>query len=182
MGRRQLRLDLDEIELVTLAHEHVDELAALRVANEDDIRSSSGGRHPLEFTVEDVTRSLARRIDVIADDRHPFVIVRSGAIVGDLNLSQIAHGSEESANLGLLVDRTVRGQGIASTAIALACRLAFEDLGLHRLQAGIQPSNLASQRAFVRNGFEQIGLAKGYLCVNGAWRDHLLFQRLAPSS
>jgi ribosomal-protein-alanine N-acetyltransferase len=111
------------------------------------------------------------------------VIVRSSAIVGDLNLSQIVHGPAETANVGLLVHRAVRGQGIASTAIALACRLAFEEIGLHRLQAGIQPSNLASQRAFVSNGFEQIGLAKGYLFVNGAWRDHLLFQRLvSPSS
>lgn len=182
MDRRPLRLGMDGIELVTLGHEHVEELAALRVRNEDDVRSSSGSRRPQEITVKDVTLSLARRIEVTGDDRHPFVIVRTGAVVGDLNLSQIAHGSEESANVGLLVDRPLRGQGIASTAIALACRLAFEELGLHRLQAGIQPGNLASQRAFARNGFEQIGLAKGYLFVNGAWRDHLLFQKLAPSS
>jgi ribosomal-protein-alanine N-acetyltransferase len=30
-----------------------------------------------------------------------------------------------------------------------------------------------------KNGFERIGLARRYLCIAGAWRDHLLFQRLA---
>jgi [ribosomal protein S5]-alanine N-acetyltransferase len=29
-----------------------------------------------------------------------------------------------------------------------------------------------------KNGFEQIGLARKYLHINGAWRDHLLFQRV----
>ncbi len=79
----------------------------------------------------------------------------------------------------MLVDQAVRGQGIASSAIALACRLAFDELALHRLQAGIQPANIGSQNAFLRNGFDQIGLAKGYLFVDGAWRDHLLYQKLA---
>ena len=108
------------------------------------------------------------------------MIIRDGEIVGDLNLSQVVRGAEESANVGLLVDRAVRGRGIARTAIAIACRLAFEELALHRLQAGIQPTNLGSQKAFVRNGFERIGLARGLLFVDGAWRDHLLFQKLAP--
>jgi [ribosomal protein S5]-alanine N-acetyltransferase len=171
---------MDGVELVTLAPEHVDRLAALRVANAQDIRVSSARRTAAVFTVNDVARSLDHRIDEGAVDLHPFVILKDHVIVGDLNLSQIVRGPEESANVGVLVDRVVRGQGIASTAIALACRLAFDQLALHRLQAGIQPTNVGSQKAFLRNGFEQIGLAKGYLFVDGAWRDHLLFQKLAP--
>jgi ribosomal-protein-alanine N-acetyltransferase len=179
MGRRMLRLEIDGVGLMTLSHQHVDALAALRVANADDIRLSSASRQPYELTIGDVARSLRHRIDDATTDVHPFVILRSGEIVGDLNLSQIVRGPEESANVGLLVDRGVRGRGIATAAIGLACRLAFGELALHRLQAGIQPTNLPSQRAFLRNGFEQIGLAKGYLFVNGEWRDHLLFQKLA---
>jgi [ribosomal protein S5]-alanine N-acetyltransferase len=171
---------MDGVELVTLAPEHVDRLAALRVANAQDIRVSSARRTAAVFTVNDVARSLDHRIDEGAVDLHPFVILKDHVIVGDLNLSQIVRGPEESANVGVLVDRVVRGQGIASTAIALACRLAFGQLALHRLQAGIQPTNVGSQKAFLRNGFEQIGLAKGYLFVDGAWRDHLLFQKLTP--
>lgn len=179
MGRKALRLEKDGVELVTLASEHVDRLAAVRVANAQDIRVSSARTTAAIFTVNDVARSLDYRIDEAAPDLHPFVIVKNGVIVGDLNLSQIVRGPEESANVGVLVDRAVRGQGIASAAIALACRLAFGELALHRLQAGIQPSNVGSQKAFLRNGFEQIGLARGYLFVDGAWRDHMLYQKLA---
>lgn len=173
---------MDGVELVTLAQPHVHELAELRLANAEDIRVSSASRHPHEFAFTDVARALEYRIATAAPDLHPFVIFRDGRIVGDLNLSQIVRGPEESASLGVLVDRAQRGQGIATAAIAIACRLAFEELALHRLQVGIQPANEASQRAFVRNGFERIGLARGFLFVNGAWRDHLLFQKLAPGA
>lgn len=169
---------MDGVELITLAPEHVDRLAAVRVANAQDIRVSSARKTGVVFTVNDVARSLDHRIDEAAADLHPFVIMKNGVLVGDLNLSQIVRGPEESANVGVLVDRAVRGQGIASTAIGLACRLAFRELALHRLQAGIQPGNVGSQKAFLRNGFEQIGLAKGYLFVDGAWRDHMLYQKL----
>jgi ribosomal-protein-alanine N-acetyltransferase len=170
---------MEGIELVTLSHSHIDQLTALRVANADDIRASAASRHPYDFSFEDVARSLRYRIESSPAELHPFVITRDGAIVGDLYLSQVLRGPEESANVGLLVDRAVRGLGIATTAIAIACRLAFEELSLHRLQAGIQPTNLASQKAFLRNGFERIGLARGLLFVDGAWRDHVLFQKLA---
>lgn len=171
---------MDGVELVTLAHNHVDELAELRAANADDIRATAGSRHPYGLTVADIRRSLQYRIETAVEELYPFVICRGGTIVGDLNLTQVVRGSEEGANVGLLVDRGARGQGIATTAISLACRLAFNELTLHRLQAGIQPANLASQKAFIRNDFERIGLARGFLFVNGAWRDHLLFQKLAP--
>jgi [ribosomal protein S5]-alanine N-acetyltransferase len=171
---------MDGVELLTLDHHHVAELAALRVANADDIRHTAATREPYEFTFDDVTRSLQYRIETARLELYPFVIMRDGRVVGDLNLTQVIRGPEESANVGLLVDSAVRSQGIASTAIALACRLAFEELALHRLQAGIQPTNVASQKAFIRNDFERIGLAKGFLFVDGAWRDHLLFQKLAP--
>lgn len=171
---------MEGVELVTLSHKHIDELAALRVANAGDIRATAASRQPYEFTVEAVARSLQYRIESASAELYPFVIIRDGQIVGDLNLSQVIRGPEESANVGLLVDRAARGRGTATTAIAIACRLAFEELALHRLQAGIQPTNLASQKAFIRNGFERIGLARSFLFVDGAWRDHLLFQKLAP--
>jgi ribosomal-protein-alanine N-acetyltransferase len=171
---------MDGIELIALGHPHVEPLAALRVSNAEDIRVTSATRQPYAFGLDDVVRSLQYRIEAASSELYPFVIVRDDTIVGDLNLTQVIRGAEESANVGLLVDHRCRGQGIATTAIALACRLAFEELGLHRLEAGIQPANLASQKAFIRNDFERIGLARGFLFVNGGWRDHLLFQKLAP--
>jgi ribosomal-protein-alanine N-acetyltransferase len=49
---------------------------------------------------------------------------------------------------------------------------AFHDLGLHRLEANIQPSNAASLALVKKLGFEREGYSPHYLMVNSDWRDH----------
>jgi ribosomal-protein-alanine N-acetyltransferase len=58
--------------------------------------------------------------------------------------------------------------------------LAFarEPLGLHRIEAACLPTNLASAGVLLKAGFTEEGYAKGYLKINGEWRDHRLFGRL----
>jgi [ribosomal protein S5]-alanine N-acetyltransferase len=87
------------------------------------------------------------------------------------------YGPLRSANLGYWVDASRNGRGLATRAVAAAVEQAFGPLGLHRLQAGTLVDNVASQRVLEKNGFELIGLARNYLHIGGAWRDHLLYQR-----
>jgi ribosomal-protein-alanine N-acetyltransferase len=47
------------------------------------------------------------------------------------------------------------------------------------LAGTISLANVASQRVLEKNGFERIGVARRYLHIAGAWRDHVLFQRVA---
>jgi ribosomal-protein-alanine N-acetyltransferase len=56
--------------------------------------------------------------------------------------------------------------------------LAFDELGLHRVEAGTLLHNVRSQRVLERNGFVRFGVAPSYLRIAGQWRDHALFQRL----
>jgi ribosomal-protein-alanine N-acetyltransferase len=52
---------------------------------------------------------------------------------------------------------------------------AFDDVGLHRVEAACQPDNAPSKRVLEKVGFTLEGEAKAYLKINGAWRDHLLW-------
>ncbi len=52
---------------------------------------------------------------------------------------------------------------------------AFDELGLHRLEAACLPTNIPSQRLLRRTGFTEEGFARAYLKINGRWEDHLLF-------
>jgi ribosomal-protein-alanine N-acetyltransferase len=54
----------------------------------------------------------------------------------------------------------------------------FGTLRLHRVEAACIPTNTASIRLLERTGFQREGYARAYLCINGAWQDHLLFARL----
>jgi ribosomal-protein-alanine N-acetyltransferase len=50
--------------------------------------------------------------------------------------------------------------------------IVFSDLGLHRVEANIQPANRRSINLVRRLGFEKEGFSPGYLMVDGEWRDH----------
>ena len=49
---------------------------------------------------------------------------------------------------------------------------------MHRLEAACIPANTASIALLEKTGFKREGYARGYLCINGLWQDHLLYARL----
>ncbi|MFH8607012.1 GNAT family N-acetyltransferase [Streptomyces sp. NPDC018029] len=107
-----------------------------------------------------------------------WVFVEGGEIVGHAALSNIVLGPARSAALGYWTDAALVGRGIASAATRHVCEVADTRLGLHRVEAGTLLHNTASQRVLTKCGFEEYGIAPKYLHINGAWRDHRLFQRI----
>ena len=63
--------------------------------------------------------------------------------------------------------------------VDLALDFAFLNLNLHRVEAACLPHNRRSFELLRRLGFQQEGLARSYLEINGRWEDHLLFAILA---
>ena len=102
----------------------------------------------------------------------------SGEIVGRITLSGIVRWSFMSCSVGFWVTKEANGRGLATEAVAWILDVAFDDLGLHRVQAETLLHNAVSQAVLSRNDFERIGMAPRYLKIAGLWRDHVLFQRL----
>lgn len=103
-----------------------------------------------------------------------FLVCRleDGAIAGVINVSQIFHGNFRSAYLGYYAGAGFMGRGYMSEGLRLVLRHAFGTLGLHRLEANIQPENLRSIRLVRRAGFRREGFSPRYLKIGGRWRDH----------
>ena len=59
-----------------------------------------------------------------------------------------------------------------SEAIDLMLRFAFKNLKLHRVEANVQPHNLASIAVLRKNNFTKEGFSRKYLKIGGRWRDH----------
>jgi ribosomal-protein-alanine N-acetyltransferase len=91
----------------------------------------------------------------------------------------VVRGAFESAMLSYFVDAERSGRGLATAAAADAIRFAFDELALHRLEAGTATANIASQRVLEHNGFTKVGLMRRHLRLQGEWVDHLLWERLA---
>jgi ribosomal-protein-alanine N-acetyltransferase len=126
---------------------------------------------PDDFLTVDVQRERIRASE------HLYAILDDGTLSGTIALSNLVRGVFDSATVGYWVERARNGRGLATGAVSSIVELAFTELGLHRLEAGTLVDNVASQRVLEKNRFTRIGLAPRYLCIAGAWRDHVLYQR-----
>jgi len=96
----------------------------------------------------------------------------SGRIVGVVNVNEIVRGFFQSAYMGYYGMAGMSGRGLMSEAVSLVVTHAFRELGLHRLEANIQPGNAPSRALVKKLGFRLEGFSPRYLKINGDWRDH----------
>ena len=123
--------------------------------------------------------ALLRRAEMQTE--RVFVIrrVEDSAIAGVANLSQIFLGDFRSAYLGYFVFEPFQGKGYMAEGVTLALGEAFGPIGLHRVEANVQPDNERSIALVERLGFRREGYSPGYLKIGGRWRDHVRYALLA---
>jgi [ribosomal protein S5]-alanine N-acetyltransferase len=137
---------------------------------------------------DDLTRAaFRRRLALYQRDQdlgqgHAFFVFRrsDGKLVGGVTLRNILRGVAQTGTLGYWVGERHARQGYTLEAVNAVASFAFGQLRLHRLEAACCPDNDASRRLLLRAGFELEGRARGYLKIDGRWRDHLLFGRVRP--
>ena len=97
-------------------------------------------------------------------------------LVGSVGLSHIARGAFQNAMLGYAIDALCEGRGLMREALQAVIAHAFSPaVNLHRIQANVRPENTRSVALLQRLGFEEEGLARDYLYIDEAWRDHRMF-------
>lgn len=101
-----------------------------------------------------------------------------GALVGGLTLTDIKRDVTQAATLGYWMGKPYMGQGLMREGAAILLDFAFDTLKLHRVEASCMPTNPQSLGLLQKLGFEKIGLARGYMKINGQWEDHELLQIL----
>jgi ribosomal-protein-alanine N-acetyltransferase len=145
---------------------HRDELLALVKASRRKLRPWVAP--PATRAAFDAYLQRARR-----PTERAFLVCRleDRAIAGVINVSQIFYGNFRSAYLGYYGGAPFMRQGSMSEGLRLVLRHAFGSLGLHRLEANIQPGNRASIRLVRRAGFQREGFSPRYLKILGRWRD-----------
>ena len=108
------------------------------------------------------------------DTHENFFVCRrdTGELAGVVNIGEIVRGLLRSGYLGYCAFVPHDGQGLMTEGMRLVIARAFRTLRLHRLEANIQPGNLASIALVRRLGFRREGLSLRYLKIGGRWRDH----------
>lgn len=79
--------------------------------------------------------------------------------------------TQRRAEIGFALARGEWGQGLASEALEVMIRFAFEALGLQRLEADVDPRNERSLRLLERQGFRREGYLRERWLHSGETQD-----------
>ncbi len=121
----------------------------------------------LERQMADWQKGRAYSFLIFADDNQ--------SLLGGININNVSRGAAQFASLGYWLDRDVQGQGYMTEALTQVIDFGFKTINLHRFNAGCLPDNEKSSALLRRLGFEEEGLARKYVQIDGKWQDHRLF-------
>ena len=107
-----------------------------------------------------------------ASERMLICTREDGRAIGKLSFSDIIRGPAQYCHIGYWIGEPYAGRGYMTEAIRLGLHHAFGPLGLHRVEANIQPHNEASRRVVEKCGFRREGFSPRYLKIQGEWSDH----------
>lgn len=143
-----------------------DFLAAFEPARSEDFFSLEYQQAVLQKEMADHEARVAFRFYIVPGSQ-------PSKIIGAIGLNNVVWGAFCSAFLGYKLDKDFVNKGYMSMAVELLTNYAFEELGLHRIEANVMPKNKASLRVLEKNQFVNEGLSKYYLKINGLWEDHI---------
>ncbi len=140
--------------LLPLEITHADDF--MRLANEPSIASRVN--HPIPYTLEHFSQLL---MQMDTNDHHfVWMMTYDGAICGVINAASQRHPQKFQG--GYWVAPAFRGRGLAGQALALVKNFLFTSCNAIRVQALVEPDNLASIRVLERNGYVREGLLRRY--------------------
>ncbi|SFQ70226.1 ribosomal-protein-alanine N-acetyltransferase [Psychrobacillus psychrotolerans] len=103
---------------------------------------------------------------------------QSDKMIGSVSLYSIKRMPFSSGLIGYSMDESNIGKGIASEAVHLVKVFGFEHVQLNRIEAYVSPNNPGSIKVLEKNGFNQEGLLRKLLYINGKWQDHFIYASL----
>lgn len=114
------------------------------------------------------------------DQAYSWLVWQGECIAGRVNLTAVTRAYFNRAVLGYRIGQAFQGRGIATKAIGQVLEIAFDTLGLWRIEANVRAGNLASVRVLERNGFKAYGHSRDSFHLAGRWFDLLHFECHSP--
>lgn len=175
----QFQLNTERLALRNLTPENTEEMLDYYIRNEEHLRqyepTRDSGFYTYEGQKEILTESFRQFIDGTSID---LGIFKDEKLIGKIKLSNIVYGILRNAFVGYSIDKEHQGKGYMKEALNTVCSYAFEEMGLHRLEASTLMDNSRSQGVLKACGFNELGISEKYLYINGEWRDHKIFYKV----
>lgn len=144
-------------------------------------------------TDDEVTRSLmwnsyqnkeeALSFLVNIAEKHPWfkAVCVDGNVIGSITLDKGKGIHACKAEVGYVISKAHWSKGYATRALQEAVRVGFGELDVSRIEAFVDPDNIASARALEKAGFICEGTLMSCVIHKGVVRDRLLYSHLRSS-
>lgn len=173
------RLRGENVELKVLTPENSREVLEYYNRNKEYLEPFEPSRGKEFYTIEGQRQSLIEIYKQFLNGASVnFGIYKDKKFIGKIQLTSIVRGTLQNAFVGYSIDKGEQGKGYMKEALNLVLDYAFDDMELHRIEAGTLVDNKRSQSVLLGCGFKEIGISEKYLYINGKWRDHKIFYRV----
>ncbi|QKI81888.1 GNAT family N-acetyltransferase [Kroppenstedtia eburnea] len=168
----------DRIGLRFLEESDAEALLSLYLRNRPFFERYSATREDSFYTLDsrkEAIRQQKRLREQDASYCFGIFLRKTGELIGDIALTEVQRSNLQGCWLGYSLDEQHNGKGYMTEAVRLAVGYAFDELNLHRIEAGVMPKNPGSMRVLEKAGFQKEGLARKNVNINGRWEDHWTF-------
>lgn len=98
-----------------------------------------------------------------------------GSLVGGVAAMEVCRGISYTAYLGYSIFNNYWRLGYGKEAVHAFLNIAFKELRLHRIEAGIEPGNIRSIRLARSLGMRREGLKKKAVFLRNKWVDLIMY-------
>ncbi|WP_430786824.1 GNAT family N-acetyltransferase [Virgibacillus flavescens] len=171
-----------KIYLEALNQNHTQAVLDLETRNKDFFEPFTVSRESDFYTLKSIQVRLEKKEKDREEDKgYEFgIFLNDGKLVGEIGLFKIERGPAERGMVGYSLDKEQNGKGYTTEALKLIVTYAFNELNLHRIEAGVMPHNVGSIRVLEKAGFHKEGIARKNVKINGRWEDHQIVAIINP--
>ncbi len=159
----------DDVAAVRAARGNSEEAAQAWVRRQQARPLSVG----ISFAIAPIGQPAAGYVGLIRRPRLEMGVARA---LGDGELVFSAH--RQIVGIGYWIAPNAQGNGLATRAAILLSRWALQSAGMIRVEALLDPSNIASRRVVEKSGFRPEGHLRSYLELDGHPADALAYSLL----
>ena len=167
------------IKIRNFTPDDAEELTEYYIRNKDHLKNFEPTRDSSFYTYEVQKEILLESYrQLMTGAGSDLGIYKDDKLIGKIKISNVVYGVFKNGIVGYSIDKEYEGKGYMKEAVNLALEYAKNYLDLHRLEASILTDNVRSKGVLLSCGFEEVGLNKNYLYINGSWRDHITFYKI----
>ncbi|MEZ5014331.1 MAG: GNAT family N-acetyltransferase [Chitinophagales bacterium] len=169
----------ERLQLRAIRSSDVDALYALR----SDPRVMRYVDRPLARTREEVEDLVQRMLTGYTENTGAsWCITHADAdtLIGNIGIWRI-DAANHRGEIGYILHPDLHNKGYMTEAMRPVLQYAFEDLGLHTIEANINPLNIGSQRILEKHGFILEAYFRDNCYFNDVFSDSAIYTKFNPA-